>query len=520
MCPEAEPPGAAHHNGWGAISRNPYNRHVTSGESPEGEVRRQVWPWLLLLAVLALALQGLRPLWEPDEGRYAAVALRMLRSGDWLTPTLHHEVVHFTKPPLLYWLMAAACAVLGPSEWAFRLPAAFAYAGTVLLVTRIARRLVPGRELLAGLVQATSLLPFLAASLVTTDSLLAFWETLAIASYVELRWGDGGRRARWLFWLALAAGFLTKGPPGLMPVAAIAVWRLWQGFSGGAPVMRSRLFQPDAIAAGLFVALAWFALEALRHPNLPVYWLRDEVAGRLASAEQGRNPGLRGLFVAFLPVILLGAQPWLTTALLRGSRPMEPRPAGSGRFLASWLIAPAVIFTLAQSRLPLYLVPLAPPASLLIARRLRPWGRRGWLALALWAVALLAIRSGGAAVPGAADGKVFARRLAAVLPQPPGELVFVDSRPHYSLVVYLGSEVEWIRIHPPDHDFEHTYAPLYDSLADELVEKEPHRYYLVPTAKVEPFVRALDERGYAARPLGAVEGFSVFDDPRRFPPHG
>lgn len=481
---------------------------------------RELWPWLAVLAVLALAVQGLRPLWEPDEGRYAAVALRMLRSGDWLTPTLHHEVVHFTKPPLLYWLMAAACSVLGPSEWAFRLPAALAYAGTVLLVARIARRLVPGRELLAGLVQATSLLPFFAASLVTTDSLLTFWETSAMAAYVELRWGDGGWRARWLFWLSLAAGFLTKGPPGLMPVAAIAAWRLWQRFAGGSTAMRTRLFTPDAMVAALFVALAWFGLEALRHPDLPVYWLRDEVAGRLSSGEQGRNPGLAGFFVAYAPVLLLGAQPWITAALLRGGRPSEAGPQGGARFLLAWLIVPGAIFALAQSRLPLYLLPLAPPVSLLIARRLRPWGRRGWVAVALWIVALLAGRGAGAAIPGAADGKVFSRRLAAVLPTPPGEIVFVDSRPHYSLVVYLGAEVEWIRIHPPEHDSEHTYAPLYDSLADELVESEPRRYYLVHTSKVEAFVRALDERGYAARPLGVVEDFSVFDDPRRFPPHG
>lgn len=44
------------------------------------------------LAVLAIAGQGARPLWEPDEGRYTAVAIEMLDSRDWLVPRLHPDV--------------------------------------------------------------------------------------------------------------------------------------------------------------------------------------------------------------------------------------------------------------------------------------------------------------------------------------------------------------------------------------------------------------------------------------------
>jgi len=40
--------------------------------------------WLVaaLLLMLAFAWQGTRALWDPDEGRYTAVALQMLDSGD------------------------------------------------------------------------------------------------------------------------------------------------------------------------------------------------------------------------------------------------------------------------------------------------------------------------------------------------------------------------------------------------------------------------------------------------------
>ena len=55
--------------------------------------------WLLVLAVLvyAIAFQGTRGLYSPDEGRYTNVALNMLDSGDWLRPMLHPEVEHWSN---------------------------------------------------------------------------------------------------------------------------------------------------------------------------------------------------------------------------------------------------------------------------------------------------------------------------------------------------------------------------------------------------------------------------------------
>ena len=84
-----------------------------------------------LFAWLA-AMAWFRPLAAPDEGRYAGVAWEMLRSGDWLVPRLN-GLPFFHKPPLFYWISAAAMSVFGVSEWPARLPsligATFAAAG-------------------------------------------------------------------------------------------------------------------------------------------------------------------------------------------------------------------------------------------------------------------------------------------------------------------------------------------------------------------------------------------------------
>jgi hypothetical protein len=195
---------------------------------------RQTWPgvwigrrwWLLgALTFYAFALQGARGLWEPDEGRYTAVALEMERLGDYVVPHLHHEVKHVTKPPLTYWLIAGSLAAFGHSEWAARLPNSLAFLTTILLIARAGRRLAPDAALLAPLIYATSLLPFTAANIVTTDTLLTLWETLAVLGFVELWWGPEERRGfyRIVTWLGFGLAFLTKGPPGLLPLAVIVV---------------------------------------------------------------------------------------------------------------------------------------------------------------------------------------------------------------------------------------------------------------------------------------------------------
>jgi 4-amino-4-deoxy-L-arabinose transferase-like glycosyltransferase len=108
-------------------------------------MRRPPWWLLALLVLMAFAFQGTRGLWEPDEGRYTATGINMLKSGDWLVPTVDGERPHLTKPPITYWAIAASVGALGYNEWAARLPGALAFVGTGLLVFGLGRRFCPAR---------------------------------------------------------------------------------------------------------------------------------------------------------------------------------------------------------------------------------------------------------------------------------------------------------------------------------------------------------------------------------------
>lgn len=495
----------------------------TTLSAPVGaDPRWRRWAALAALIAFAFVFQGTRALFDTDEGRYTAVALQMVESGDWMTPRLHHEVPHFSKPPLTYWALAASVSTFGRNEWALRAPNALAFVATVLLVLALARRLVPERPELAALIQATSLLPFAAANVITTDTLLLLFETLAMAGFVALRWdGTRAERARVALWGGLGLAFLTKGPPGLLPLAAIVVFSLWRD---GARGLR-RLLSWRSCALFVVLAFGWYGWQISQRPDLLGYLLGAEVLGRVASDEFRRNSTLLGLFKVYGPVAVLGALPWWPLLLRRrrdGSRSRRPRLAGLAReperlLLGLWLALPLAAFCLSRSRLPLYLLPLAAPVSLLLARALAPrldFGRGGRRALALWIVALIALKGAGALLETDRNGRRLASMILAAVPYAPGEVVFVEHRPYFTTAFYLGVEAEQVDL-ATSHRFrpEPSYRPVSATLEDELGEPEQRRVYLVPRSLESSWAAEVAALGRTSRRAGTAGRFAIYLEP-------
>jgi len=86
----------------------------------------------ILGTVVWFALLGQRPLFDPDEGRYAEIPREMLSGGDWVIPHLN-ALVYLEKPPLQYWLTAFALRGLGQSEFSARYRTALARVDVGLL---------------------------------------------------------------------------------------------------------------------------------------------------------------------------------------------------------------------------------------------------------------------------------------------------------------------------------------------------------------------------------------------------
>ncbi|HKZ73148.1 MAG TPA: glycosyltransferase family 39 protein, partial [Steroidobacteraceae bacterium] len=458
-----------------------------------------------LLATLAFSFQGSRPIWEPDEGRYVAVALQMLESGDWWTLRIHPEQRHLTKPPLAYWLIASSMAVFGRNEWALRLPYALAFLLSGLVVLDIARSLRLANPHVAAAVWATSLGPFAAANLVTADMILAALVTSAVAAALHAGLLEARPLARgWLIamWLAFGLGFLTKGPPALLPLAALLAYRAWRRLA------LTPLFHPAGVTLFIVTGLTWFVSMVAQDPALLRYFVGYELIDRIGSGVHDRNASWRAVITVYGPAMLGGALPWSPLLLWHADPDATRRVSPPVVLLWLWLAIPLAVFALVRSRMPIYVLPLFVPIALLAAPRIgRLWERhpRGLAAAAgIWVLGLLALKAAAAYLPATRDARAEAatfRPAIEAMSRSPDEIVFVGTRARYGLRFYLGLPIEQVDLHTevrPDSAFLDRKAVCAEARAPE------NPLWVVARENVPAFRSAIEACGFRTRQLASA----------------
>ncbi|WP_440222852.1 ArnT family glycosyltransferase [Dokdonella sp. MW10] len=469
---------------------------------------RALWV-TVAVACLVFGMLGTRGIWDPDEGRYTNVALTMLDSGDWIHPRRNEDTGHWTKPPLAYWAIAASVSALGEHAFAARLPAALSYLACILLVARLARRLAPGQERLAAMVYATMLLPVGASQLITTDFILAALQTLAVTAYVESRHAQRGQARLWIvaMWFAFGLGFLTKGPPALLALLAIAVYeRLVRDAA------RPGIWSPWGVLVFLATALPWYVTVVTTTPGLLDYFLGTEVVERIAGSGSGRHPEWYGWLQVYVPTLVIGTMPWIADV----ARWCATLPSGFGRwrdaatrrddahrlFLALWILVPLAVFCLARSRLPLYLLPLFAPLALVVTmerqRRAAPTTSRRMLVA--WLVGLFALKAIAASWSTHKNADEWATAIAGRAPWPVHEVVFVEDMARYGLHLHLGAEIEKVSIDVRDG---RRFNPEFDEgLETELADSEDGVVFVCKSDAWEAINARIASHGYTTTVLG------------------
>lgn len=376
--------------------------------------------WLAsLTAVVAGAMffpnLGAHSLWDVDESRNAECAREMLESDNWRVPTFNYQL-RPDKPVLLYWLMIAAYQWLGVNEFAARCWSALAGVGTCVVTTLLGAGMFGIRAgLLAGIVLATSVLFSVSSHAATPDAVLVFFVTLTMAIYW---WLSSRQTGAWIFLTSATCGLavLTKGPVGVvLPGAIVMIHLLWS--------RQVRQVSLGRLALGLLifcvVALPWYVFVAAETKKefVKEFILRHNISRFLAPMERHSGPWFYHLVTVFI-----GFAPWsgfLPLALwyLLPNRRMRdeewtcansPPPtdtldsdishtcqapcADLSRsaigLLSIWIVVWFAFFSVAQTKLPNYVLPAYPALALLVGRFLDRWCAgmlipwRTWTALA------------------------------------------------------------------------------------------------------------------------------------------
>ena len=462
--------------------------------------------WILLLAsIMAFAFQGTRGLWEPDEGRYTNVALEMMQSGDYFVPHRNDETLHVTKPPVTYWALSASMQSFGRNEWAARLPMALAFILTTLLVFQLGKTFSPNRPWLPALIYLSSPLPFLAANIITTDTLLTFAETAAVLAFVRYRFDGKSLHYLDFMWALFGFAFMIKGPPSLLPLLAIIAWQ-WR--HGGIKI----IMRPWGTASFIVIGFTWFFLITQQKPELLNYFLHHEVVDRVASDTHARNSEWYGGLFVYIPTLLIGALPWLFIALWnkRKSAQHSTLPLQT-IFLLYWITLPLIMFMLSRSRLPLYILPMFVPIALFLARALNnlSFGTWHYIWLCIWLVLLLALKGIAGNVSYKHDSREFAYKIQKILPTKPKELVFINSKAAYGLHFYLDASIEKVSIENFLSPQPISDAEFDEEMRLEIFEVEDDRYFLVPKNHLSAFKRFLGKNQLTYEYFGTINKFDI-----------
>jgi 4-amino-4-deoxy-L-arabinose transferase-like glycosyltransferase len=354
---------------------------------------------ILVLLCLAVYLPGLRsiPPVDRDESRFAQASRQMLegglagKPGAWVVPMVQNRP-RLGKPPLIYWLQAAAVWTLTGGDpardaiWMYRVPSLLAAITTVLLTWGLGRKMFdPRAAWLGAALLAVCPMVVWDAHQARADQLLLVTTTATMGALWRVWRGahePRGRIARAaVFWFLLALGIMSKGPvtpmiAGLTILMLRATDRSWCFVKTLRPLVGLLIV---ALVVGPWVWLVGHQV------GWGMYWqtIYNETVARSMSPREG-HWGPPGYHLLLMPLLfwpgsmLAGAA--IARAWRRGLR--VDAPSGSrltrlmsltiGRpadlFCLAWILPAWLVFELVGTKLPHYTMPLYPALALLSAR--------------------------------------------------------------------------------------------------------------------------------------------------------
>ena len=338
-----------------------------------------LFTFVVVLMSLRLLSLGTYPLMDTTEARYAEIARKMLELNDWITPWFDYDVPFWGKPPLSFWVTALSFKVFGINEFAARLPHFACGVYLIWFVYQWAAALHSHREAAyTAVVLSGSLLYFVASGCVMTDIWLLLGTTLSMRAF----WSSTNRAQtqknyeKWLFFIGLAIGLLSKGPIALI-LTGLPIF-VWIVVSGKYRVSWQSLPWIRGGLLTMLISVPWYIVAEIMTPGFLDYFLIGEHFQRfVVSGWQGDLYGSahqRPMGSIWL-MMVIDALPWsllvpsLFVFLWRKNRLVKVTAESKEwrLYLLLWGLMPAVFFTFAGNILWTYVLTGFPALALWIS---------------------------------------------------------------------------------------------------------------------------------------------------------
>jgi len=319
--------------------------------------------YLVLVSLFALLFNlGGRPIESKDYLRYAEVAREILQFDDWV---MMHEQgkIYVDKPPLQFWLTAAAYRFFGVTPFAARLPSAVAAFCGMLIAFFFARRIFGSTQtaFLAAIVLLSAYDYLWWARRTRIDMLFGVLFSASLVCYHQgLQTTVSRDKTLWYmaFWLATGLAFMDKALIAFSNLAVVFVYGfLASRRAEGRSLSAARFMLTSPVL--LIVTLPWI-IALLHHPQFSAFWhiLKQT---RIMDRQEAFY-----FYMVQMPLKLLPATPFVVMGIWAFMRHHRELPEKDGlQFALVWLLTIVFILHLTVAKSTRYLLPVYLPCALI-----------------------------------------------------------------------------------------------------------------------------------------------------------
>ncbi|MGB9613752.1 MAG: ArnT family glycosyltransferase, partial [Candidatus Margulisiibacteriota bacterium] len=321
--------------------------------------------YVLILTALASFLfffkLGSFSLYDAAETTYGEFIKQIRLTGDWFTMHYNGQII-FDKPPLYFWLATLATYLLGFNEFAIRFWAAVSGVLTVLTTYFLGKKFYHEKVgFLAAAVVMTAFQFIVQARIAELDMLLTLLLTLALFCFY-LSYQSPNKNYYLLSYFFMGLATLVKGVIGVvLPLFTIFIFLFTK--KELKRIREMKLMWGIIIIA--IVSLPWFLSEYFLHGKV----FLDFIFGFLfLSRFQTVVSGHPGPWYYYLFALLLGFAPWSAFLPYALWQTWENRNHNSELLTLCYLLPPFIVFSLAKTKLPNYILPFYPFFAIIVGK--------------------------------------------------------------------------------------------------------------------------------------------------------
>jgi 4-amino-4-deoxy-L-arabinose transferase-like glycosyltransferase len=363
-------------------------RHDTTANTESSSAGIHCLLLIVLCGVLYFPYLASTAFFDKGEPREAMAVQDIMTRGEWLVPLKRATDIP-SKPPLFHWSAALTATIAGKlNEATIRFPSALYATLAVLAVYFLGRSMFGGETALLGAaILATTLVYANQALSARVDMTLCFFVTLSLALFYALYRGFL-QNSLWyyVFYALVGVSTLAKGPLGvLLTVLVCAVFvlmkRRWD--------LVGKFCMHPGVLLMIVLAAGWYVIAVSRGGD--GFFSRQIIQENLARFAGGS--GHSHPLYYYLPYLFSQGLPWAIFLPFLCFDVFKHKwfTDDAKVFLALWFAAMFAFFSLSVGKRAVYLLPVYPALSLLLA----VWFRDhiSGVALTKWLYRLIALNA-------------------------------------------------------------------------------------------------------------------------------